>query len=53
MVKFHEADARKFRSVFVCMRCKAKIRGPNAKVLKGMVKCRRCESKVFRAVKKK
>ena len=53
MVKFAEADARKFRNIFVCRRCKTKIRGPNVKVLKGKVKCRRCNGKVFRAVRKK
>ncbi|MBL7054894.1 hypothetical protein ISS05_04000 [Candidatus Woesearchaeota archaeon] len=53
MVKFPEADARKFRNIFVCKKCKSKIRTPNMKVIQGKVKCRRCNSHAFRAVKKK
>ncbi|MCX6707026.1 MAG: 50S ribosomal protein L40e [Candidatus Woesearchaeota archaeon] len=53
MVKFPEANARMFRNVFVCRRCKAKIRTPNTKVIAGKVKCRRCNSKVLRPKRKK
>jgi formylmethanofuran dehydrogenase subunit E len=53
MVKFPEADIRKFKNVFVCKKCKTKIRAPNIKVIQGKVKCRRCKGHAFRAVRKK
>ena len=53
MVKFPEAEARKFHNIFVCKRCKSKIRAPNLKVLAGKVSCRKCGSKELRPVKKK
>jgi formylmethanofuran dehydrogenase subunit E len=53
MVKFPEAEARKFRNIFVCRRCKTKIRSPNVKIIQGKIKCRRCSGKAFKAVRKK
>ena len=53
MVKFHEADVRKFRNVFICRKCKTKIKSPSAKITQGKVSCRRCRSKYFKAVRKK
>ena len=53
MVKFPEADARKFKGVFVCRRCKAKIKTSNVKVREEKVNCRSCGSSVFRPVRKK
>lgn len=53
MVKFPEADVRKFKNIFVCKRCKTKIRAPNAKVKDGHVNCRQCKTNAFRAVRKK
>ncbi len=53
MVKFPEADARKFRGVFVCRRCKAKRRASNVKIREGKINCRNCGSSVFRPVRKK
>ena len=53
MVKFHEADVRKFRNVFICRKCKSKIKSPNAKIIQGKVSCRRCGSRAFKAVRKK
>ena len=53
MVKFPEADARKFRNIFICKKCKAKIKAPSLKVIQGSIKCRRCNSHAFRAVRKK
>ena len=53
MVKFPEAEIRKFRNVFVCRKCKTKIRAPNAKIIQGKVRCRRCGNKDFKAVRKK
>ena len=53
MVKFPEADARKFKNVFVCRKCKTKLRAPNQKVLSGRLICKNCNRHVFRTVKKK
>ncbi|MEK6942900.1 MAG: hypothetical protein AABX00_02450 [Nanoarchaeota archaeon] len=53
MVKFHEAEVRKFRNVFVCRKCKTKRKSPNVKIIQGKIKCRRCGSKAFKAVRKK
>lgn len=53
MVKFHEADVRKFRNVFVCRKCKTKIKSPNIKIIQAKVKCRSCGSRQFKAVRKK
>jgi ribosomal protein L40E len=53
MAKFPEAEARKFRNMFVCRRCKAKIKAPTLSVLAGKIKCRNCDGKVLRPIKKK
>lgn len=53
MAKIPEAQARLYRNVFVCKRCKTKVRAPNIKILQGKIKCRRCSSHAFRAVRKK
>ena len=53
MVKFAEAEVRKFRNIFVCRKCKTKIRTPNIKIIQGKIRCRRCGSKAFKAVRKK
>lgn len=53
MVKFPEADKRKFKNVFVCRNCKQKIRAPNLKVLSGRITCPRCKQHNFRPVRKK
>jgi formylmethanofuran dehydrogenase subunit E len=53
MVKFPEAEARKFHGVFVCKRCKTKIKSSPMKVADGKLLCRKCKSKAFRTVRKK
>jgi formylmethanofuran dehydrogenase subunit E len=53
MVKFPEAEARKYRNIFVCKKCSTKIRANNMKVIQGKVKCRRCSSSKFRSARKK
>lgn len=53
MAKYVEAEGRLFRNVFVCRRCKTKIRAPNMKVLAGKIKCRRCNSSTLRPKRKK
>ncbi|MBR9676350.1 50S ribosomal protein L40e [Candidatus Woesearchaeota archaeon] len=53
MAKFPEAETRIFKNVFICRKCKNKVRAPNMKVLSGKVKCRSCNSKSLRTVRKK
>ena len=53
MVKFHEAEQRLLKNIFVCRSCKRKVRAPNLKVLAGKVRCRKCHRKVLRPVRKK
>jgi len=45
------AIIRMFKRVFVCMKCKSKIRADPEKVRLGKVKCRRCKSKDLRPKK--
>jgi ribosomal protein L40E len=53
MVKFQEAEARLLRNIFVCRKCKSKIRAPNLKVVAGKIRCRKCHSKALRPIRKK
>ncbi|PIN80323.1 50S ribosomal protein L40e [Candidatus Woesearchaeota archaeon CG10_big_fil_rev_8_21_14_0_10_34_8] len=53
MVRFPEAEARVFKNIFVCKRCKSVIRGNNMKVLAGKISCRKCSSKALRPRRKK
>ena len=53
MVKFPEAETRKFHNVFVCKNCKQKLRAPNLKVLAGKLTCKSCGGHAFRPVRKK
>jgi len=51
--KIPEAINRLFKNVFICQKCKNKIRADPQRVLKGRVKCRKCGGKQFRPLKKK
>ena len=53
MAKIPEADSRMYKDIFVCRKCKSKIRTDNMKVTLGKVKCRKCDSKSLRPVRKK
>ena len=53
MAKFEEANARLFKGMYVCRVCKSKIRAPPMKVIAKKVKCRRCNAKALRPVRKK
>jgi ribosomal protein L40E len=53
MAKFPEADARLFRNKFICRKCKSALRAPIMAILDKKVKCRKCNSKALRTVKKK
>jgi ribosomal protein L40E len=52
MVRFPEADARLFKNVFVCRKCKSKVRSNPQKVKLGKVKCRKCGGSVLRPKRK-
>jgi ribosomal protein L40E len=53
MAKFPEADARMFRNVFVCRRCKTKRKAPVLAVLAGHIACRKCGTRKLRTKRKK
>ncbi len=53
MAKFPEAHARLFKNIFVCKKCKSRIRASQMKVLDGKVSCRKCNSKALRTVRLK
>ncbi|MBS3136437.1 50S ribosomal protein L40e [Candidatus Woesearchaeota archaeon] len=53
MTRFPEAEARKFRNIFVCRRCKSKIRSSSMKVIQGKITCRKCGGRALRTIKKK
>jgi ribosomal protein L40E len=53
MSKFPEAEARLFKNLYVCKKCKSTIRAPAMKVLAHEVKCRKCGSTALRVKRKK
>ena len=53
MAKIAEADARMYRGIFVCRKCKSKIRTSSMKVAEGKASCRKCGCKALRPVRKK
>lgn len=53
MVKFPEAEARLFKNKFACKACKTVVKAPNLKVLSGKIKCRKCNGKYLRPLRKK
>lgn len=53
MAKFPEAEARLFKNMFVCRKCKSKIKTTNLRVLAGKSGCRKCNSKALKPVRKK
>lgn len=53
MAKFEAAVGRLFRRVFVCKKCKAKVKTDTVRVLARAVKCRKCNGKDFRVIKSK
>ena len=53
MTKFAEAENRKMKGVFVCRKCKSKIRASSMKVSAGKVSCRKCGASVLRPKRKK
>ncbi|MBW3003848.1 hypothetical protein KY328_05355 [Candidatus Woesearchaeota archaeon] len=53
MAKFEEANKRLFQNIFVCRKCKSKIRANNMSVIQGKISCRKCGSKTLRTKRKK
>ncbi|MFC1727942.1 50S ribosomal protein L40e [Nanoarchaeota archaeon] len=53
MARFPEAEARNLKNIFVCRKCKSKIRATNLMVIAGKISCRKCGSKALRPVRKK
>ncbi len=53
MAKFPEAENRLYKGMFVCRKCKSKIRSTNLRVLSGKVRCRKCKSTKLKPVRKK
>ena len=49
---FPEAMQRIYQRVFVCRKCKSKIKADYTKVREGKVKCRKCGSKDLRPKRK-
>ena len=52
MVKFPEATKRLFGNVFVCRKCKSKIRASYQKILSKTLTCKKCGCKSYRSIKK-
>jgi len=50
--KIPEAMDRLFKNMFVCERCKTRMKADPQKVLKGKVRCRKCGRSQFRVLKK-
>ena len=53
MARIPEAEARTFRNIFVCRKCKHKMRASSLKVAQGKVKCRSCNASVLRPLRKR
>lgn len=51
--KIPEAQNRLFKNVFVCKKCQSKQKADPLKVIQGKIKCRKCDARVFRPLKKK
>ncbi len=53
MTKLPAAQARLSKNVFVCKKCKLKVRAEPLKILTKKVQCRKCDGKEFRPIRKK
>jgi formylmethanofuran dehydrogenase subunit E len=51
--KLPAAQARLYRNIFVCKKCKSKIRADSRKILEKKVRCRKCLKSEFRPIRKK
>ncbi len=53
MVRFPEAIKRLYTRVFVCRKCKTKIKARVAQIISKRLSCKRCGGKSFRPIKSK
>ncbi len=53
MAKFPEAETRLFHNVFVCRKCKTRLKTTSFKVKAKTTKCKKCNYKSLRPVRKK
>jgi ribosomal protein L40E len=53
MAKVAAAQSRLFKNIFVCKKCRAKIKADPRKIINGKIKCRKCGGRAFRPKKKK
>lgn len=51
MASFPEAEARMYKNVYVCRKCKKKTKTTIGKVLAGKAVCRSCKSKAVRPIR--
>ena len=51
--KIPAAQQRMFKNVFVCKNCGSKIKADPRKIIEGKIKCRKCQKRAFRAIKRK
>ena len=51
--KIPAAHARLYKNVFVCKHCKSKIRADPRSIIEEKIRCRKCNGKAFRPIKKK
>ena len=52
MVRFPEAVKRLYSRVYVCRKCKKKVKTNVANILAKKLTCKRCGGKAFRAIKR-
>ncbi|MDD5331448.1 MAG: hypothetical protein PHE43_01320 [Candidatus Nanoarchaeia archaeon] len=52
MAKFEEAINRNMKNIFVCRKCKSKIRTTMPKVLQKKAVCRKCKKAALRPLRK-
>jgi len=53
MGKIPEAEARLFKNIFVCKKCKTRVKATMTQILKGEIRCKKCGSKRFKPKRKK
>ncbi len=51
--KLQVTQARLFKNIFVCKNCKAKIRADSRKIIEGKIRCRKCQKRAFRPIRRK
>ncbi|HLD02487.1 MAG TPA: hypothetical protein VJC07_02190 [Candidatus Nanoarchaeia archaeon] len=51
--KYLEASARLFYRVFVCRKCKTKLKANARDLASGKISCKRCQGRHFRPIKSK